>query len=1075
MPTTEQQQAKRIAWLESMLDTSIVAYESHRNALENIYAQLAQWQQPPNTGCIHLTPDEVNELLRDINDVLDQCALQLQPFPGDRDNNHKSNNGEEDGPGSPAAAVHPCEQQEPDSRGNNSRRGVTNTPSLPSPSQDHHHHDPQQCEQQEQQRSSPPPASSVAALVKAQATSNKSTNASRTPSERSHRSQRPRSVAAQPKPDSHEMSAGPVSDAPSRRTDKSATNPSQQQQQKQQLHKQEQQPPLQVSPQRTESATTPSQTPSVPPSAPAQGEGNAGDETEDVPTPAVLMSDIHSVHSHHRQHSHDAPEETDNAESARESSVVAPVESSVRSAVLDGAQPQQLQKQQSSGHATPSNIPTRERKPLGPASQSSVPDVSRPAQLGKPEQRPAYTRPSTGSASVMSGSAQESSTRDAPSSHAEGGSRPRMQTCYHHQRVTGLALTPWPILHNGRNDAAAIGGPLPPSAAARAIATKDELPAEQYNTFKERGTPLKTSPERRAAADALERRALAVEKAKQNATYASPEDDVAEKAAAAAAAAATSNRARQPAPTSHHTSHTPSASLNDSQRSHHLLPQQRQQQQQQQQQQQRGAAASARTGPTSVASSSVAGDASGGPQRSHHGVAPSQSHLRGDEGGSTVYNDRHRDYHSSSSSSSSSSAAIIPRRRGSSGDAEAESESSSSVYPSYVIERKRHSQSQPPASQHSQLPPQQSEDPSHQHNPHNQHQHLNKGSRTPSQVGSTARSASANDCGATRNDTVTSTPHQLPPQQQPTVASSSRASSAVGPRSDSAHHQQQPSPAQAAEVPPLPVKRQLNTDVTQPQEQLQMDASQSGSLGLVYTPSTTPQRDSARDLTPGAAPPSSHQQQQQAPGAHRPLRTAVPRRTTPRAYDSSQSEDAIFRGRHHLGSPGRPPVRTDSPDALRYMDREDSRLRQRREEELAAIRNDPRVMQQQPHQQLIAGPSNQLKITDGSAEELAGRSSGGKLMSVAGEGKKAEKVKLTAVEEQLLAERTVLHNQLEKLQMEVTIATARNKEWGNERRYAQLNSRMTRVMEDLDRVEKELRTVRNYDRETRCESASKTR
>ncbi|KAG5511438.1 hypothetical protein JKF63_07401 [Porcisia hertigi] len=76
----QQQQLKRLAWTEAMLDTSIVAYESHRNALQNIYAQLVKWQQPPGKGCIHINSAEVKELLKDISDVLEQCTLRLQPM-----------------------------------------------------------------------------------------------------------------------------------------------------------------------------------------------------------------------------------------------------------------------------------------------------------------------------------------------------------------------------------------------------------------------------------------------------------------------------------------------------------------------------------------------------------------------------------------------------------------------------------------------------------------------------------------------------------------------------------------------------------------------------------------------------------------------------------------------------------------------------------------------------------------------------------------------------------------------------------------------------------------------------------
>lgn len=1133
--SSAQQQAKKIAWLESMLDTSIAAYEFHRNALENIYTQLAQWQQPPNTGCIHISPAEVNELLHDINDVLDQCALQLQPF--DNTSGDADKQGSEvptdaaaaaamDGDGaeantrhtpssrgqnSAAAVARQVREQESDSRAS-SHRGVTNMPSLSSPTQDH----PMQPEQQDPQQQRPPQPPQPQQQQQ-------QNNSSPTPSGRSRLNQ-PRGAAgpvtapADASSDRQEASARAASDAPPQK-------------------------PSQVPHQRAPSAT-PSQASvaSVPPRAGGAGGGLESEEADAPLTPAVEMSDIHSTQSRHLcpQPGDDNHENEDRVQG----STPAPVDSSLRSSVRHNNI-----RNNDRGNETPLNASDLRRMPPtatsnanagtpprggnggveGASTDSGVPCVS-PAQLDQTSQRAAPQRQPTDAASTRSATTQASS-RIPPSSQrqppvnreerqvhappsssppanaqlvsmppasqvAEERPRPRMQTCYHHRRVAGLALTPWPILNNGQDDAAAVGGMLAPSAAARAAATHNELPAEQYSSYKDRGEVLRTSPERLAAAAALERRAVEVEEAKENAVYLPPDDDVAERAAAQARQqASTANQA----PSSSSPALGLSASLDDSQRSRN----------QQQQQQPRGLAPCPQAGTASTTPSSAATahehrtgsrTPSNAPQQQQNVSHSQPSHNLADKAQNNPhstneerkgYDDgvNHQDPYKDETDS-----AVIPRRRGSSAAVETSSEVSSAV-PSYVGERaSRQGQSQRSASQRSHR-----SQPSYQQQQQQQQQRQaaahgdgtpQGGSRTPSRVGGALRSGSAKS-GADSRDSVTSTPHRQQQQQQqpPTVASASHASSVAGPRSGSAHqdpaapsstssqHDQTSKNnsinANGGAMAAPSVKRQLNINGTP-----QMEASQIGSVGLVQTPSATPYHSTTHDFfqqqrqqhsqaaSTEAVPPPP-----QIPGAHRPLRTAVPRRTTPRAYDSTQSEDAIFHGRLR-GSPGRPPVRTDSPNALRYMDREDSQLRQRREEELAEIQNDPRAALTQQQQLQIGGPKGLLRVAESSAEEAGCYANG--VIIVPGKNGRAEKMKMTAVEEQLVAERTALHNQLEKLQMEVTIATARNKEWGNERRYAQANARMSRVLEDLDRVEKELRTVRNIDREARSESMPKT-
>nr|CAJ2466392.1 unnamed protein product [Leishmania braziliensis] len=248
------------------------------------------------------------------------------------------------------------------------------------------------------------------------------------------------------------------------------------------------------------------------------------------------------------------------------------------------------------------------------------------------------------------------------------------------------------------------------------------------------------------------------------------------------------------------------------------------------------------------------------------------------------------------------------------------------------------------------------------------------------------------------------------------------------------------------------------------------EASQAGSVGLVHTPSATPQRDSSSRTTVAAPPPPPPQQQQQVsiereslnlplppqqPGKRRPLRTSSQRITPRKMNDSSQVESTVY---HRSASPstGRQPLRADAPEALCFMEREDNFLVKRRLAERKAMHGDIHQVQGNAERDanplITAGPGRQLVANGGMT------------------GKVEAAPALTAVEEQLISEHTVLRTQLERMQMELYIAVMRHRERGNEPRYTQLNTRMKRVMKDLSRVEWELRVVRNID----CESHSKS-
>ncbi|KPA80854.1 hypothetical protein ABB37_04276 [Leptomonas pyrrhocoris] len=865
-----QQQARKIAWLESLLDTSIIAYESHRNALENIYAQLEQWQQPPGSGCVHISPGEVRELMRDINDVLDQCALHLQPF----------NNNDDDKDGGKSADGRGAE---PDSKVS-SHRGAARTPSLPSPTPSRSLTPPPSQQRQQQQRSPP---------LSAQKDASRTTSA--TPSE--------------------------ASSVPR--------------------------------------ALTKAQGQDTPKSADEKVRGNDNDD------PSREGSSVRS--------------------SARGDSCGRRGGEAPANAVPDKARTKPQPTAKSTG-------------PRGAAAH--VPDVS-PTQLAKTGSRVAYPGQPTDNTSTRSGTPQSAPPRaaskhDAPQQQEVGADQSQREP------------SQGPTSHFGSNS----NTPAPSQQGAPSASVEKQQPQPRQQ---QRSPPTRACHHYQRIAQLMQ------------APWTNPSNNGREGNAALppTPAAAAPPRARQPAPTSSHTAPTSQPILNESQRSRNPPPPQ-----QQQQRRPRDATSSARTGLASTAPRSVSA------------------------GNEDVNNDNDDD---------AVGVGAIPRRRGSSAAAESES-SHSSVVPPHMTEEKE------------------------------------------AKSGRSQRSASPHSASQRSHRTPPPQQDQLQQQRSSAIASSSAPSASFATPSQHGSTAAAPvaatttTPAAAAAVPPAQRQRNAGPTTAAPPPPSQMDASQVGSVGLVHTPSRAPQHDSTRDLSsaaaavpsPHPAQPQSQQQQQQrsrssssllassaaeasaapppqVPGAHRPLRTAVPRRTTPRAYDSSQSEEAVFH-RRRRASLGRPPVRADSPKARRYMDREDSELRQRKEEELSEIHNGPCAR--------IDGAGNVLAITSGSAAR-AGR---GRTNAMAGPGnaglaqqpsQQQQQVPLTAVEEQLLAERTALHNQLEKMQMEVTIATVRNKEWGNERRYTQLNARMSRVLGDLDRVEKELNTVRNFDQAARSGAAAK--
>ncbi|KAG5512032.1 hypothetical protein GH5_07986 [Leishmania sp. Ghana 2012 LV757] len=243
-----------------------------------------------------------------------------------------------------------------------------------------------------------------------------------------------------------------------------------------------------------------------------------------------------------------------------------------------------------------------------------------------------------------------------------------------------------------------------------------------------------------------------------------------------------------------------------------------------------------------------------------------------------------------------------------------------------------------------------------------------------------------------------------------------------------------------------------------------MDASQAGSIGLVYTPTTTPQRDSGNGVTVAVQQQQNESTSQvppdlplplQEPGKHRRLRTSAYRRASPKANDSSQMEHAVYRRRTFTPPLVRQPLRADVPETLQFMQKEDALLEKRRDRMLKEVHRGPCQLPDSADIDADAGTA--LPITIGPV---------GLLVENCSKADKGAAPAMTAVEEQLVTESNILRTQLEKMEMELTIAVLRHRERGNEQRYAQLRSRMTRVRKDLDRVEWELYTVRNIDRKS---------
>ncbi|KAG5507772.1 hypothetical protein JIQ42_08061 [Leishmania sp. Namibia] len=243
-----------------------------------------------------------------------------------------------------------------------------------------------------------------------------------------------------------------------------------------------------------------------------------------------------------------------------------------------------------------------------------------------------------------------------------------------------------------------------------------------------------------------------------------------------------------------------------------------------------------------------------------------------------------------------------------------------------------------------------------------------------------------------------------------------------------------------------------------------MDASQAGSIGLVYTPTTTPQRDSGNGVTVAVQQQQNASTSQvspdlplplQEPGKHRRLRTSAYRRASLKTNDSTQMEHAVYRRRTFTPPLVRQPLRADVPETLQFMQKEDALLEKRRDRILKEVHRGPCQLPDSADIDTDAGTA--LPITIGPA---------GLLVESCSKADKGAAPAMTAVEEQLVAESSILRTQLERMEMELTMAALRHRERGNEQRYAQLRSRMTRVRKDLDRVEWELYTVRSIDRKS---------
>lgn len=155
----------------------------------------------------------------------------------------------------------------------------------------------------------------------------------------------------------------------------------------------------------------------------------------------------------------------------------------------------------------------------------------------------------------------------------------------------------------------------------------------------------------------------------------------------------------------------------------------------------------------------------------------------------------------------------------------------------------------------------------------------------------------------------------------------------------------------------------------------------------------------------------------------RPLRTPVPRRGTGKPTDSREIEQALFTG--GLKSQFQhPDVVGNSEAARRYMEKEDAQLNQRKLESIRALA------------EMNIRPMDQRKVETP-----------------------------TAIEAQLQKEQLALESQLRRMEQERDFMLRKNpSDNGSEARYTQLNHRIGRVTEDLKRVDRELRTVRELER-----------
>ncbi|KAG5487080.1 hypothetical protein LSCM1_07750 [Leishmania martiniquensis] len=798
---------EKVAWLEAMLDTAVFAYESHRNALENIYDRVARWQRSSGEGCVHVSPAAVDELLKDIKDVLDQCALRLPPLEG-----------------VVAAAVSAAEQAPP---------GMV---------------------------TAPPPSMAAHPMRRPQREHPQTDNWSST----STLSARRNKAVPAPPPQVHQLASRSASDpscanslceaGDQLQAASTATTES-----KQQLKSSSEQQHLPLSASCSRSSSEPPST-----------NGSAV---------AALRSTFTTGISAAADPSNSPAQLDKTAQEEQPQHIVTGVQLTMAVTVHESTPPQRARQGLETAESTPP-MPQALANSLGP--------------------------------------------------HAQSRSR------------IGVALTPWPII-NDRHHASSVDGgsadrgrrvATTPSAHLREVKNHDELPAPQYRSYKETGRLLLPSPERRAAAAALEGRAAAEQNGQANSAHhqsvgarcRNREDDL---------TGGSGGRYRPSTVSSVMSASRRSMSARDSQRSQ--LP-------------------------------------------------PWQEGKRGAE--SCVGQEQG-----------------IPRPHRSSVATE---------------RRSTHPRSHTASSRHQD----------------------SDGSRTPSQASNALRGHASG--AAAEAVTLSSYASSSAPRRPCEPPSGDEAGSGLG--------KQCGGPVSTAGAP-------------------HMGASRTGSIGLVYTPTTTPQRESANGV-----PVATQQQQQQAstsrvspdlsvplrgPGERRRLRTSTPRRVDPKANDSSQVERTVYRRRTSTPPIARQPVWADVPETLQFMQREDALLERRRDRMLTEVHRGP--CQLPDSAGFNADADTVLPITAGPV---------GPLEYCGNEGAAAAR-SMTAVEEQLVTESTILRTQLEKMEMELSIAVWRHRERGSEQRYAQLSARMARVRKDLDRVEWELYVVRNIDRKSHSQPCTK--